>query len=272
MLPRRTARPSGAYGNICSQMARNDFIRVKVLAEQGLSDYRISEITGVARSTVLRWRHRSDPPGRGRTAAAVSSDWHVPDTPAYCYLLGCYLGDGNVTHKPPNGWTLRIACDRRYAGMMDEIIAAMTATFPGGRPTRRQASRGASDIIGLSHCWVGKAFPQHGPGRKHRRLIALDEWQCRLTHAHPGALIRGLIHSDGCRAENRFKTKLPSGRVAEYHYIRYFFSNLSPDIRQIFTEHCELLGIRVTQSNHRNLSVSHRDSVAILEQLVGPKC
>ena len=64
---------------------------------------------------------------------------------------------------------------------------------------------------------------------------------------------------------------MPSGRVAEYSYIRYFFSNMSSDIRQIFQEHCELLGIRVTQSNPRNLSVSHRDSVAILEQIVGQK-
>ena len=46
---------------------------------------------------------------------------------------------------------------------------------------------------------------------------------------------------------------------------------MSADIRRIFVEHCELLGIRVTQSNHRNLTVSHRDSVAILEEIVGPK-
>ena len=82
-----------------------------------------------------------------------------------------------------------------------------------------------------------------------------------MTHREPQALIRGLIHSDGCRTENHFRTKLPSGRVAEYRYIRYFFSNLSADIRQIFIDHCALLRIRVTQSNARNLSVSHRDRV-----------
>ncbi len=48
-------------------------------------------------------------------------------------------------------------------------------------------------------------------------------------------------------------------------------TNMSADIRRIFGEHCELLGIRVTQSNHRNLTVSHRTSVAILERIVGPK-
>ena len=34
---------------------------------------------------------------------------------------------------------------------------------------------------------------------------------------------------------------------------------------------CEELGIRWTQSNHRNISISHRDSVAVLERIVGPK-
>jgi hypothetical protein len=147
----------------------------------------------------------------------------------------------------------------------------MYTTFPGGSLRVHPSSAGESDVLCVTHPAIPHAFPQHGPGRKHNRPIELTTWQLALTHAHPGALIRGLIHSDGCRSVNRFQTKLPSGRVAEYSYIRYFFSNLSEDIRRIFAEHCALLGIRVTQSNHRNLSVSHRDSVAILEELVGPK-
>jgi hypothetical protein len=83
--------------------------------------------------------------------------------------------------------------------------------------------------------------------------------------------MRHLIHSDGCRTINRFKTKLPSGRIGEYEYPRYFFSNRSADIRGLFCEYCEVLGIRWTQSNPRNISVSHRDSVALLDSFVGPK-
>jgi hypothetical protein len=115
------------------------------------------------------------------------------------------------------------------------------------------------------------AFPQRGPGRKHLRRILLATWQSELTACWPQALLRGLIHSDGCRTVNRFKVQLPSGRVGQYEYPRYFFSNLSDDVRRIFCDHCELLGIRWTQSNHRNISVSHRDSVALLERFVGPK-
>jgi hypothetical protein len=201
----------------------------------------------------------------------LAADWRVLDPATYCYLLGSYRGDGHVTHRRPNGWTLRVACDQRYPDIISEVLRAIATIFPGGRPTRIAASTGASDVVGISHPAVGRAFPQHGPGRKHLRTIALADWQLELTHAHPGALIRGLIDSDGCRAENRFRTKLPSGRVAEYAYVRYFFSNLSEDIRRMFAEHCELLGIRVTQSNHRNMSVAHHDSVAILERIVGPK-
>jgi len=88
----------------------------------------------------------------------------------------------------------------------------------------------------------------------------------------PEQFLRGLIHSDGCRTVNRFTTRLPSGRVAEYSYPRYFFSNLSADIRARFCEYCERLGVRWTQSNHRNISVSHGRSVAILDGFIGPKC
>ena len=52
---------------------------------------------------------------------------------------------------------------------------------------------------------------------------------------------------------------------------RYFFSNLSTDIRDIFCEHDDLLGLRWTQSNPRNISVAHRKSVALLDEFIGPK-
>jgi Homeodomain-like domain len=250
-------------------MARTlaEFDRVKELMLDGLSDGRIAKLTGIPRPTIRRWRRRQQPPGR----ASHQFDWRILDAYSYCYLLGCYLGDGMVSHQSPNGWELRLYCDQRYADIMDEIRAATILSFPDARPTTFASSTGASAVVRISHPGIARAFPQHGPGRKHLRRIVLANWQLELSHTQPEALIRGLIHSDGCRAENRFRAKLPSGRIAEYHHIRYFFSNLSADIRQIFIDHCALLGIRVTQSNPRNLSVSHRDSVAILEEVVGPK-
>jgi hypothetical protein len=98
-----------------------------------------------------------------------------------------------------------------------------------------------------------------------------EPWQERIVEAHPWQFLCGLLHSDGCRTINRFKTKLPSGRVAEYAYARWFFSTLSADIRFLFVLTGEQRGLRWTQSNHRNVSISHRRSVALLEEHVGPK-
>jgi len=236
------------------------YMAVMDLLGTGRSDRAIAAKTSVSPGTVRRWRLATAPP-KGVLRRRMADAWAVPDKTAYCYLLGAYLGDGTVVLVPPNAASLQIVNDRRYKAISEEILAAMRTTFPGGPLRAHPSSVGESDVLSVSHPAIKRAFPQHGPGRKHLRSIVLADWQLELTHAHPGALVRGLIHSDGCRALNRFRTKLPSGRVAEYSYVRYFFSNLSEDIRRIFAVHCGLLGIRVTQSNHRNLSVSHRDSV-----------
>ena len=59
--------------------------------------------------------------------------------------------------------------------------------------------------------------------------------------------------------------------MAEYAYPRWFFSNRSDDIRGLLCEYCDRLGIRWTQSNPRNISVSHRGSVALLDAFVPAK-
>ena len=143
----------------------------------------------------------------------------------------------------------------------------MVLTIPRYRPGFVRSSSG--ECVYVQPCgklWL-HAFPQHGPGRTHERPITLEPWQQEIVDRHPGEFVRGLIHSDGCRTINRFRTTLPSGRVAEYAYARYFFSNLSADIRGLFCDTCEALGVRWTLSNPRNVSVAHRDSVAKLDAI-----
>ena len=59
--------------------------------------------------------------------------------------------------------------------------------------------------------------------------------------------------------------------MAEYSYVRYFFSNLSEDIKDIFCEHCDLAGVLWSRANARHVSVHDRGSVALLDEFVGPK-
>jgi hypothetical protein len=231
---------------------------------RGASDYAIAGITGIPRGTIQHWRRHPD---RGPRKAVGRGPWRPPDTAAYAYLLGLYLGDGCLGR---NGSPLMIALDARYPMIVRAAVTAIEATLPGIATHCYRPKDNLVRVVASSRSWR-EAFPQHGPGRKHKRSIELVDWQRKITASHPHELLRGLIHSDGCRTVNRFKTKLPSGRIAEYAYPRYFFSNLSDDIRRIFCKHCELLGIRWTQSNPRNISISHRKSVALMDEFIGPK-
>jgi hypothetical protein len=192
------------------------------------------------------------------------------DAYSYAYLLGLYLGDG---HLAGNGrsWQLVITLDSAYDEVVEECRAAMLLTLPWRVPhLRMHPTDRCVRVASMAKAWHD-LFPQHAPGRKHERPIVLAPWQREIVQRQTWQFVRGLIHSDGCRTVNRFRTKLPSGRVAEYAYPRYFFSNLSADIRGLFCEACDRLGLRWTQSNHRNISISHRESVALLEEFVGPK-
>jgi hypothetical protein len=100
--------------------------------------------------------------------------------------------------------------------------------------------------------------------------IALRRWQRRLVDANPRGLIRGLIQSDGCRVINRIRHRKRDG-APEYQYVRYFFTNASADIRQLFSDACALAGVDSRPTRERLISVARRDSVALLDSFVGPK-
>lgn len=104
----------------------------------------------------------------------------------------------------------------------------------------------------------------HRPASHHG--LALEDWQQQLTRDHPKELLRGLVHSDGCRGINRV-----AKRGITYEYVRYSFSNASDDIRRIFTDTCERLGVHWTQMNRANVAVSRRADVAFLDTFIGPK-
>jgi hypothetical protein len=239
------------------------------LLQAGFSANEVARELGVSRAAVGRWR-------RGEIEAfgpAVERDpWRPPNPGIYAYLLGMYLGDGHITLRP-NGHTpfLRVSLDSAYPGIIDECQSAMVITSLGRRATVLTPNSSQVRIVQCTWARWPEALPQHGRGPKHKRPIVLAGWQREVVDAHPGAFVRGLIHSDGCRTINRFKVPLPSGRVKEYAYARYFFSNLSPDIRELFCTACAALGVQTTKSSHRNISVSQRKSVAVLEEIVGPK-
>jgi hypothetical protein len=106
-------------------------------------------------------------------------------------------------------------------------------------------------------------LPQHGLGKKHERAIVLTAWQLNLVERSPEQLLRGLIHSDGCRFTN-------TGRC-NWVCPRYAFTQVSEDIQSIFCHSCDLVGVHWTRSGNRTIYVSRKADVAKLDEFIGPK-
>ena len=94
----------------------------------------------------------------------------------------------------------------------------------------------------------------------------LAGWQQAIVDEQPRPFLRGLIQSDGCRVINRVTV-----RGKRYAYPRYQFSNRSDDIRRIFCDTCNALGVEWRVMNAWNISVARRASVARLDEFIGPK-
>lgn len=241
----------------------------------GLNDCEISRMTGIPRGTVRDWRHAID---QGFASRRWISEGHRTrprnDCPLcgigemrpseYTYLLGLYLGDGHIAKARREVYVLRIVQDERYTNLIETCGTAMRAL--------REPGVMHTSFVKLPGCVVVQAswkhwpclFPQHGPGKKHHRKIELTDWQRDLVNRHPDQLLRGLIHSDGWRGVNRVQKR-------HYAYPRYQFSNRSDDIRRIFTDACDLVGVRWRRMNRWTISVARRRDVAILDGFVEPK-
>jgi hypothetical protein len=233
---------------------------VAYLAECGLSQRRIATVTGIPRPTVRMWLG-----GQVPTSAECCCRRQALPRAAYSHLLGLYLGDGylSLSLRSPR---LRIFYDSRHPGLIGEGVRTMREVLPRARVHAfRRAPHNCVVVSSYSRCWRC-LLPQHGPGRKHERRIALESWQLEITRAYPEMLIRGLLQSDGSRFINPVKA---GGR--RYEYVRYFFTNESADIRRIFTDHLDLLEIEWRQASTRNISIAKRASVARLDEFVGPK-
>ena len=232
----------------------------------GLTARQIATETGIPRGTILKWI-------RDRRPVAVvcplcgREPHHFDLLPSreYAYLLGIYLGDGSIAKLTKGVFALRIYQDTRYPMIIGEIVRAIRTVMPQNAVSVAQKEPGVNCVIiaSSSRAWPCY-FPQAGPGMKHTRKIELTDWQWAHVRRDPGMFLRGLIHSDGCRVSN----KVWHGK---YAYPRYFFSNRSLDIQQLFRDACDLVGVEYRNNNRWNISVAKRASVARLDEFVGPK-
>ncbi len=110
--------------------------------------------------------------------------------------------------------------------------AAIRAVRPGGAVCRVRR-QGCVQVTSWSKQWP-LAFPRHGPGKKHERVIALEPWQREIVDAHPWEFIRGLY----CEALDRVGVEWKPTRRGDRPY---------------------------------NVSVARREAAALMDRFVGSK-
>ncbi len=226
----------------------------------------VSAALGVSVSALLKWEKDPDVHAR-RRAACPRCGTAVLDVVAYSALLGYYLGDGHIA-RAARYYALRVACDEMYPGIIEDVTSCVASMRPAARVflVRRP---GCVDVQAHWQHWPC-LFPQHGPGPKHLRPIVLESWQREVVQKQPGPFLRGLFHSDGCRANN-WTRRTVAGQPKVYRYPRWQFSNASEDIRELCCWALDMVEIPWRQSNARVISVSPREAVARLDALIGLK-
>jgi len=260
---------------------------LRLRSEEGLGAVRVARRLGLPVGTIRDWhagklpRHSrvADPdslgshqePGleRCERCGHVRHRFHSLGEP-YVYLLGLYLGDGSISTHRRAVHKLRVFLDQRYPRIVDECASAMRYLALGNQVGRRLTISNCWEVYSYSRSWPC-VFPQHGLGMKHQRRIWLAEWQQQLAERWPGALLRGMIQSDGCRFTNT------RGKSDSWSAPRYSFGNVSTDITSIFCTACDKLGLQWTAAfpaNERGavtIYVSRMEDVARMDRFVGPK-
>lgn len=231
------------------------------LRRQGVPKKTISRWTGVSRAAIRDWEQHGERPAQvGRCFRCRGEHCSCPS--AYAYLLGQYLGDGYLVTsvRVPK---LRVACAQAYPDIATEVDTCMALI--SGNKTGFVRGIGCDDHYSYWMHWPCM-FPQHGPGMKHTRPIVLADWQQHIVNEHTWSLIRGLIHSDGCRSVNRVVV-----RGVTYRYPRYLFSNKSLDILKIMGDALDRAGVAWRYNRWDSISVARRDAVALMDEHIGPK-
>ncbi|MDT0201298.1 transcriptional regulator [Nocardioides sp. AE5] len=223
-----------------------------------------SRMLGVARSTLRSWQ--AEPVAPATTCFRCSDDARA-DPSAYAALLGFYLGDGCLSTHHGKA-VLRVSCDAALPALVDDVAHLVARIVPGRTVFRVRAPGVIVVQAGWKH-WLC-LFPQHGPGRKHERTIALEEWQEAIVATHPGDFLRGLFHSDGSRTNNWARREV-AGVLRRYDYPRWEFSNRSEDIHALCQHALDLAGVPWRRPSAKVTAVSTRAGVARLDALIGPK-
>jgi hypothetical protein len=181
----------------------------------------------------------------------------------YNFILGLYLGDGNISHngRKLSSFRLRISQDNKYPESIKEIQKSLSQFFVKNSFITK--SEGCS-ILTIFDKNLPVYFPQHGLGKKHERKIELSDFQ--RENIDYESLLRGLWVSDG---------SFYMASDGKYSYERYNFTNKSLDIISLFEECLISLDIKYGKRFKKNdicvIQIQKKSEVDKMKKVVGIK-
>lgn len=252
------------------------------LWEQGENKSVIAKATGIPRATVrdcinrygtlqqlIQNRERATRTTPDFVLGKICDPANVEIRYAYAYLLGMYLGDGYIVRNQ-RVYFLRITLDTAYPGIIRLCAQNLNLLLPQNKVNVLKHKKHNYVEVICTHKFWPEIFPQHGDGPKHKRDIVLEDWQQDIVDRYPLEFFRGLYHSDGTRFSNVVNGK---------DYPRYGFTNHSDDIRRLFCDTCDKLGLHWTtkrlgsqDGRITDVFISRRKDVEYLDRVIGPKC
>lgn len=248
------------------------------LWEEGYNKKQIARITGIPRGTVVDCikqfgslqgleenKDRASKSTPDLVLDRIQNPENVDVQKAYAYVLGIYLGDGYIVRNK-RVYFLRIFLDDRYPNVIECCARNVQTLLPENKVNIMHSTQGNFVEVICTYKFWPEMLPQHGKGKKHDREIKLVDWQQQIVETYTLEFFRGLYHSDGSRFSNVVKGT---------DYPRYQFTNFSPDIRRMFCEACDRLGIHWTEKMRygktTDIFISKRKDVAYLDSVIGPK-
>jgi hypothetical protein len=259
-----------------------EYYKILELWERGYPKQRIEYILEIPRGTIrdcinkygtLKNLEDNKAKATKSTSTPILERIHNPENiviqEAYAYALGIYLGDGYIVRNA-RIYYLRITLDTHYPNIIETCKTSIQLLLPDNRVNVLYSKRGNwCEVVSTYKFWPD-IFPQHGSGYKHDRSIELVDWQRLIIGRYPIAFFKGLYHSDGSRFSNVINGK---------DYPRYQFTQHSNDIRRLFCQTCDVLGLHWTEKSRTkdgvrqttDIFISKRKDVEWLDKTVGAK-
>ncbi len=247
--------------------SNNEYRQILRLWESGLNKSAISRETGIPRETVRDcvnkfgtlqeledYLYREE-----KVHWTIRRQWQKFRV-NYAYMLGIYLGDGYIATEPRT-YRLRVVLDTKYPDIIKKVMDSMQALVPNNK-IQTVNKIGCIEVGSYCNDWIDM-FPQHGKGVKHKRDIVLEDWQEEIVDEYLIEFVRGLYHSDGSRT-------VPYKGTKKEMRPRYYFTNFSQDIQQLFCDAVAKLGLHWAKSG-KNVSINRKADVAFLDKHIGAK-